>query len=115
MVNPYVLLGIGAAWLASLWFAFAEGREVEQGAQALAERTAGAAVKAANDATGGWLAKLEVQRVEITQPVIHEVRTNTVYRDCVHTPDGLRGVNAALTGRAELAGTGVVPAASAPH
>jgi hypothetical protein len=114
MPNPWLLLGLALAWAASVAGAFTFGRDVEQGAQALAERTAAAAVEAANVATGEALAKIEVQRVEITQPVIHEVRTRTVYAECRHTADGLRGVNAALTGRAVAAGASQLPAASAP-
>lgn len=114
-LNPWLLLGGGLLWLASLWAAFDFGRDVEQGTQALAERTAAAATKAATDATAEAISKIEVQRVEITQPVVREVRTNTVYAECRHTPDGVRGLNAALTGRAEPAGRGVMPAASTPR
>lgn len=106
------------AWLASVgaasWFAFGLGEDrctarhakdaelIERAGQAFEQRAAQA------------ISRIEVQRVEITQPVLREVRERTVYRDCKHSPDGLRGVNAALTGRAQPAGGGAVPPASAP-
>lgn len=46
----------------------------------------------------------------ILQEVQREIRTNTVYRDCVHSAEQLRRINAAITGkRAEPAGSGVLP------
>ena len=53
-----------------------------------------AALKAAAEA----IAKIEVTSETIIQPVRTEIRTNTVYRDCVH-PDGvLRNLNSLITG-----------------
>lgn len=50
------------------------------------------------------------------QVLEREIRTNTVYAQCIHTPDGLQSVNAALENkRAESTGSGVVPNANTPE
>lgn len=107
-----------AIWAASMaaagWWAYEAGKDHEIAARAREDRAASAAAQIAATAAADAISKIEVQRVEITQPVLREVRERTVYRDCRHSPDGLRGVNAALTGRAEPVGGGELPAASAP-
>ena len=62
-----------------------------------------AALKAAAEA----IAKIEVKSEKHIQPVRVEIRTNTVYRDCVHSDDSLRNLNALIEG-AEPAGDRVV-------
>ena len=116
MSAAWALLAAVLLWLGSLWAAYDHGRSSQAGAEALAERTATAAVAAAAQTTAEALAKLEVQRVEITQPVLREVREHVVYRDCRHTDNGLRGVNAALTGDIpESTGDGELPASAPAH
>lgn len=68
-----------------------------------------AALKAAAEA----IAKIEVKSETHIQPVRTEIRTNTVYRDCQHTPDSLRHLNSLITGE-EPAGGGV-PSGSTAH
>jgi hypothetical protein len=48
----------------------------------------------------------------IVQKVKHEIEKNTIYRDCKHSDDQLRDINAAITGRAsgQPAGGGKLPA-----
>jgi hypothetical protein len=108
----------GVLWAASLgvtgWWFHGVGRDQEIATQAREDKIAKTAADASQTAAAVAISKIEVQRVEITQPVLREVRTKTVYLECKHTPDGLRGVNAALTGRtAEPARGGQLPAASA--
>jgi hypothetical protein len=69
-----------------------------------------AALKAAAEA----IAKIEVKSEQLIQPVRVEIRTNTVYRDCKHSDDSLRNLNA-LIGGTEPTGSGVVPSANAPR
>lgn len=58
-----------------------------------------------------------ISRIKVTNKTIHnevqrEVRIEPVYADCRHSPDGLRGVNAALTNRpVEATGDRVMPGA----
>lgn len=116
-MNPYALAAIGAAVMAAVagayWQGRSDGRDVCQAAQVREKDIATRAVNAAASAAAAAISNLEVQRVEITQPIIREVREKRVYVDCRHTPDGLRGVNAALTGSAEPAGAGQLPTAAA--
>lgn len=44
------------------------------------------------------IAKIEVKSETIKQDVIREIRTVPVYRDCVHSPDGVRNINSLITG-----------------
>lgn len=45
----------------------------------------------------------------IVQKAVREIETNTVYRECVNTPEQLRNINAALTGRTEPASDSKLP------
>ena len=67
-----------------------------------------AALKAAAEA----IAKIEVKSETHIQPLRVEVRTNTVYRDCKHSPDSVRNLNALITG--EPVDYGLVPKAKPP-
>lgn len=53
------------------------------------------------------------RNVTIRQETEREIQTNTVYRDCRHSPEQLRRLNAALTGDdpEQPAGSGLVPKA----
>lgn len=105
------------AWLLSVagasWWAYGAGEDHCQAQRKREEDVAERAVRKTQDRTAETLKRIEVQRVEITQPIQREVRERVVYRDCRHSPAGLRGVNAALTGRAQPAGGGELPPAAA--
>jgi hypothetical protein len=107
-MSPYVALGAVAVWAGSLWAAYSHGREAEEGAQAREALAAERASAVAAEAAASAIAAIQVQHETIIQPVQREVRERTVYRECRHSPDGLRGVNAALTG---ATGDGQLPAA----
>ena len=113
MIQAYALLAAGAVFVSAVGGAFLYGRSVgidHQTAKAKTNETlVRDAVDAARNATAELIAKIEVKNVEITQPVIREVRTRTVYAECKHTPDGLRAINNAVTGRAEPAGPSKLP------
>lgn len=78
------------------------------------QRVAEVATAAAASAAATAISHIEVQHVTIRQPLEREVRENTVYRDCRVTPDGMRLLNAAITGAEPAAAAGGVPSASAP-
>lgn len=79
---------------------------IREAAQAAADSAASAAATA--------ISKIKVQNRTIMNEVQREVQTNTVYRDCRHSDEQLRRINAALTGeRAEPAGSGILPSAGA--
>lgn len=117
-MNPYALLGGVLLWVGSIagagWWAYGAGQDSELATQAREDKVRTIAADAAATAAATAISKIEVQRVEITQPMLREVREKRVYVDCRHSADGLRGLNAALTGRAEPPGAGQLPAASAP-
>lgn len=53
-----------------------------------------AALKAAAEA----ISHIKVTSEKYIQPLQTEIRTNTVYAECVHSPDSLRNLNALITG-----------------
>jgi len=60
------------------------------------------------------ISKIKVQNRTVYQEVQREVLERPVYRECEHSPDVLRRINAALTGEsAEPAGRGLVPTSDA--
>ncbi len=60
------------------------------------------------------ISKIKVQNRTVYQEVQREVLERPVYRECEHSPDVLRRINAALTGQAaEPAGRGLMPSADA--
>lgn len=116
-MNLQALLLIVILWIGSTIGAFFYGTGVgkdaevaKQAAVATAiEDTRKAALKGAADA----IAKIKVVNTTIKGATETIVRENVVYRDCRHTPDGLRNVNEALTGRAGPPGDRLVPGVNA--
>ncbi len=85
----------------------------KQGAEAQAardDRIAQVAYESGQRGAAEAIAKLKPRNVTIRQELEREIRTNTVYRDCRVPPDGVRLVNDAITGRAQPAGAGQLPA-----
>lgn len=74
-------------------------------------------IQAAQLGAAEAISKIEVKQQTVIQKVQHEVQTNTVYRDCVVPPDGVRMLNDAIAGAGEgSAGGGAVQgAASGPR
>lgn len=117
-MNPYTLLGGVLLWVASIaaagWWSYGAGRDSEIASQAREDRTAAVATEAAASAAAHAISQIKVQHRTVTQEVQREVLERPVYRDCVHSPDQLQRINAALTGsRPEPAGGGLVPPAGA--
>lgn len=117
-MNPYLLLGAGLAFVASVTGAFFYGQQVGQDSieaqQARDNRIAQVAYESSQKATAEAIAAMEIKNVEITQPIRTEIRTRTVYAECKHTPDGLRALNNAITGRTEPLGDSKLPRTDAP-
>ena len=75
-----------------------------------AERAGEAAARTAAEAIG----RIKIQHRTVQQEVQREILERPVYRECVHSAEQLRRINAALTGEpAEPAGGGVLSAAGA--
>lgn len=113
-MNPYVLLAAAAACVGSFFYGQKVGADSCEAQAAREQHIAKVATDAVQKGAAKAIADMEIQNVTITQPIRTEVRTRTVYADCRHTPDGLRALNAAITGRAEPAGDGKLPRADAP-
>lgn len=118
MINPWILLGAGVGAIAAAGSIFFYGVQVGEdkirAQQQSTKDVVAEAIKARDLQTATLLSNIEVKNVQLTQPVVREVRTNTVYRECVHTPDGLRSLNNAIVGGPQPAGAGKLPAAAAP-
>lgn len=107
-----LLLGLGL-----LVAAYAKGRsdggEIEAAAQLREEKASALAVASTERAIAAGLARIEVRHTTIRQTLEREIHEKTVYRDCRHSADGLRAVNAALGSGTVGAGGGELPAADA--
>jgi hypothetical protein len=118
MVGPWTILALVLLWIGSIVGAFTGGVRVEadhkDAMQARENKIGEAAAAQASYAAASAIASIRVVNTTIQSKVQHEIETHTVYRDCEHTPDGLRFVNAALTNTrtvGELAGGSLVPRA----
>ena len=117
MIPPVSILGAEYKWailLLALAGSYAWGRH-DGGALAVAAETreaviAAAATAAAQKATAEEIAKLEVKHVTVQRRIERETREVPVYRDCRHSPDGLRAINDALENRAVPPGDRELPA-----
>lgn len=116
-VNPWVLLAVLCAWLASLggtaWYfeGVGEARVIAQ--QAHDDKVRQKTFEAAQAGAAASIAANKPVNQTIVQKVQREVQTNTIYRDCKLLPDGLRLANQAITGSAHPSGAGVVPGTDA--
>lgn len=104
-----IAVAVGGAYLQGR----SDGQDVCQAAEARDTHVARVATDAAASAAAGAIAQIKVQHTTIRQAVEREIRENTVYRDCSHSPEQLQRINAAITaGNApepEPAGGGKLP------
>lgn len=112
-MNPYLIIAALVAVIASGYGGFRLGVDHEVAAQAREDQHVAQAVDAANAASANAISKIKVINTKIQNEVQREIITNTVYRDCAHTPDGLRLLNQALAGAGPAtAGGGKLPGAN---
>lgn len=104
-----MVLGFAGSVLLSLWLGYSAGATYKQGQWDAAVVASKAGEDAALKAAAEAIAKIEVTSEQIIQPIRTEIRTNTVYRDCKHSDDSLRNLNALITGT-ESVGDGGLPA-----
>lgn len=105
-MNQLVIIGaltvgafLGGAMVGSKWEEGANARRMQAEATARQEALTAAAKE---------IAKIDVKRVTIRAPLEKEIHEKVVYRECQHTPDGLRQLNQALAGEG-AADTGKLP------
>lgn len=90
-------VGVLVAGVSGYFYGRSDGANIERARQATAEDFARKSGEAAAAKAVEAIGKLEIKHVTIRQNAEREVIREPVYRDCVHTPDGLRSVNEALT------------------
>jgi len=117
-VNPWLILGLLVAWGLSVsgvgFAAFDLGQDRAKADQADKQALVAEAVDAALGVASKAIASIEIKHQTIRQEVQREIRTNTIYADCRHSPGGLRAVNDALAGPGPgPAGGGELPPAGA--
>lgn len=100
--------------LAFAWACVEFGKDLKQGeidAKALAESNAR---KELVTATAEKLAAMAANQAAVTERVIREVKTNTIYRDCVLPDSGVRLLNDAISGNKPTGDSGVQTTAQTP-
>lgn len=111
-MNAWLIVGIVALTNVTTGaFMYGAGGDACKARQVDIEDTLRSVQAAAQQGAASAIAAQQPINRTIVQKVQREIIETPVYRDCKHSPDGLRGVNAALTGRAEPAGGGELPGA----
>lgn len=104
---PYILAGSVLACAGAFWYGTNVGEDACIAKQKTITQVALEVKEAAQQGAAQAIAANSPRNTTIVNEVQREVQTNTLYRDCRHTPDGVRGINEALTGkRPEPAGDG---------
>lgn len=114
-MNPYALLAGVLLWLATCAGAFIYGQDTKENAILAQDQRDAKVVELANKGAADAIAKIQVRNVTTKQILEREIQTNTVYADCKHSPDGLRTLNEAITGRPQPVSARPVPGASTPE
>lgn len=115
-MNPYLWLGAGLMWVASIaaagWWAYGAGQDSELATQAREDRTAAIATESAASAAAAAINRIEVKHVTVRQQLEREVIDRPVYRDCRSGPDAVSLFNSTIPGAASQpsAGGGQLPA-----
>lgn len=90
-MNPTVILAVLLGWTLSLggagWYGFGLGYDRHVAEEAKDKDAADKVRKEALSAAADAIAKIDVKNVTIQGKVIERIRTETVYSDCVHSPD----------------------------
>lgn len=115
-MNPWLLLGLGAAWVASIggagYVAYGAGQDNITAFNAKAKEIVTATREAAQTGAAQAIAGNRPRNTTIVNEVQREVINNTVYSECKHTAAGLLRINEALTGkRPDPAGDSKLPGA----
>jgi uncharacterized protein HemX len=110
------LIVIVLVWVASVlgvaWWSYGAGQDSEIATQAREDRAAVMATEHAASAAADAISRMHVVHQTITQEVRREIVERPVYRDCKHSPEQLRRLNAAITAEPVRApGGGGLPAA----
>lgn len=108
-MNPYIFLAAMAAILGAYFYGRHDGSEIAAAQRLRDEQVARQVFDQAQAAAAGEIARIKVVNKTIHAEVRREIHQEPVYRDCRNTDVGLRGINAALAGRAQPADGGKLP------
>lgn len=94
-----LLTGLTAAGAAAWRAAYNAGADAERAKCAAVRQAIEDAVEAAEKRAAGDLEQVRAQGDQALARVLGAVRSQRVYVECMHTPEALRAINEALTGR----------------
>ncbi|MFO1465883.1 MAG: hypothetical protein U1F35_05495 [Steroidobacteraceae bacterium] len=111
------VLAIAGAAAGGEWHGRGAERDKIEAEAARDAHVAQVASEASQKAAAAAIAGIQVQHVNIKQPLQKEIVEHTVYRDCDNTPTGLSLINSAITGTlwAVPPGDRELPTAPAAH
>jgi hypothetical protein len=113
MINPWLILAAAIALIGAYAYGRHDGSELASAQRQRDEQVARQVFDRAQAAAAAEIAKIKVRHTTVNAEVRREIHKEPVYRDCVNTDVGLRGINAALVGT-QPADSGKLPAAVAP-
>lgn len=97
--NPWVIVGALLLVAGAFFYGSHVGATGEKAKYATTQLLIAKAVEGAQQAAASEIAKITIVNKTIQQKLETVTRENTVYRDCVNTPDALRLLNDALSGQ----------------
>lgn len=116
MANPWVIVGVLVALIASAGTGYWRGGVAERNAieaqQARDDKVRKEVEEAAQLGAAQAISKIEVKNVTVRQNIERETRIVPDYSQCHHSADGLQNVNAALT-NSQPTGGGQLPGTDA--
>ena len=112
-MSPILLIGGLLMWVSSVgfgvWYGMDLGQDKEYAKRAREDAIVQKVSDAAQIAAATAIAANKPINQTIVQRATREVQTNTVYRDCRNTVNGLRDINQALTGADQPASDSQLP------
>ena len=101
-MNPYAIIASLVLTILGVcgagWIGFQTGIDHQKSSESDRNEAIRLAADQASQVAAAAINKIKVVNTTIQQEIQHETRTNTVYLDCRHTPDGLRLINSTLSG-----------------
>ena len=91
-------------------YGMSQGKKIERGNQADRETLVRSVRDAALTSAAKAISGIKIENRTIRQELEREIRTVVDYSQCVHSPGGLRSINAAIS-RAEPSGDSELPVA----
>ena len=97
LISPWLLLAALLTILGAFTGGYVKGRSDANSNCAEARTLILEAAQEAQKAAAAEIAKIEIRHTTIRQKVQREITEKPVYRECGHSPDGVRLVNQALS------------------